>query len=241
LQQRPDRTGLFLDFDGSLSEIVERPELARPIDGAPELLERLASSYALVAVVSGRPGAEVERLLGTPSVPVFGLYGYESVDPSPAALEAVRRATADVMGVSERIKGIRVEGKGRSVAVHFRESPDPPLAEATLGPPLAAIAARHHLAVAPGKMVLELVPSDLPGKGAVILAEGRRLGLEACLYAGDDRADLNAFEALEKLRREGLHTVAVAVRSEETPEELIARADVVVDRPAGLLELLGRL
>jgi hypothetical protein len=55
------------------------------------------------------------------------------------------------------------------------------------------------------------------------------------------RADLQAFAALDQLRAEGVRTVKVAVRSAETPEELVSNADIVVERPAGLVELLSDL
>jgi trehalose 6-phosphate phosphatase len=67
-----------------------------------------------------------------------------------------------------------------------------------------------------------------------------RHALAGCLYAGDDLPDLDAFAALDRMAGERV-TVKVAVRTEETPGELIAAADVVVDRPAGLLRLLSGL
>jgi trehalose-6-phosphatase len=89
--------------------------------------------------------------------------------------------------------------------------------------------------------VVELAPADTPGKGTVILREARARGLAGCLFAGDDQADLAGFHALDQLRADGLAVVKVAVRSEETPADLVEAADVVVERPDGLLELLGRL
>jgi trehalose 6-phosphate phosphatase len=103
------------------------------------------------------------------------------------------------------------------------------------------VAGRFHLALLPGKMVLELAPQDTPGKGGVIVRECRSRRLGACLYAGDDRADQNAFAALERLRDEGLFTVKIAVRAGDTPKELIEAADLVVDRPAGLVRFLQAL
>jgi trehalose 6-phosphate phosphatase len=90
-------------------------------------------------------------------------------------------------------------------------------------------------------MVLELAPAATPGKGAVILLEARARGLSGCFFAGDDRADLAAFTALDELRADGTVTVKVAVRSEETPHDLIDEADIVVERPSGLLDLLAQL
>ena len=63
--------------------------------------------------------------------------------------------------------------------------------------------------------------------------------IDGCLYAGDDMADLDAFSAIDGLA--DVASVRVAVRSEETPQELIAGADLVVDRPAGLVRLVSAL
>ncbi len=61
------------------------------------------------------------------------------------------------------------------------------------------------------------------------------------LYAGDDLADVRAFEALDRLAAGGDVTVKVAVHGSETPTELTDAADIVVDGPAGLVGLLRRL
>ena len=97
------------------------------------------------------------------------------------------------------------------------------------------------MTILPGKMVLELAPAATPGKGALVRGTVRSQHLTAALYAGDDRADLDAFAALDHLAVEGVVTVKVGVGSAETPQELLAAADLVVDGPAGLLALLAEL
>ena len=90
-------------------------------------------------------------------------------------------------------------------------------------------------------MVVELVPPGRPMKGAAVERISGEHGLEAVLYAGDDRADLDAFAALERLGAAGTVAIRVAVRGDETPSELVEAADVVCDGPAGLLGLLRTL
>ena len=67
----------MLDFDGTLSEIVARPEHARPVDGAREALIELAGRFRTVAIVTGRRSEEVAALLDAPHVTYVGLYGLE--------------------------------------------------------------------------------------------------------------------------------------------------------------------
>jgi trehalose 6-phosphate phosphatase len=76
-------------------------------------------------------------------------------------------------------------------------------------------------------------------KGTVVteLAEG----LSAACFMGDDVGDLPAFDALDRLDAAGVAVLKVGVRSEEAPVELLERADVVVDGPAGVVDLLRRL
>lgn len=232
-----DRTGLFLDFDGTLAEIVARPDLAAPYPGAAEVLAALASRLAVVALVTGRPSAWLRATLPVPGVEVFGLYGLERVG-GPALPPGVREEAAAAAG---RVPGAWVEEKGRSVAVHYRAAPDPEVAGRTLLAWAGRLAAAYGVTVLPGKMVVELAPDAVPGKGAVVLAEARSRKLAGCLYAGDDRMDLDGFAAVDELVAEGTEAVKVAVRSEETPSELLEAADLVVERPAGLVALLRRL
>lgn len=237
LRRDPMRTAIFLDFDGTLSEIALKPEMARPAPDAVRMLGDLSRVYGVVALVSGRRAEELRELVPVPSVEIFGLYG---LAPAMGA-GGVRSIVAEVEDIVARHPGARLEDKGPSVAVHFRETADPAATEADLESELTGIADRAGLTTLPGKMVLELAPRTVPGKGSVVRREALRHRVAACLYAGDDVADLGAFRALEELRGEGIRTVKVAVSSEETPRRLIELADVVVQRPAGLLELLRLL
>jgi trehalose 6-phosphate phosphatase len=230
--------GIFLDFDGTLSDIVARPELAQPRPKAASVLALLVERYAVVAVVSGRPADEVRARLDVPGVIVFGRYG---LPEGERAERAERVMVTEVERAAARVRGAWVEDKGPSLAVHFRRVDEPEAAEASLRPILADVASRNGYVVLPGRRVLELAPSATPGKGAVVAGEVRSRRLRACLYAGDDHADLDAFAALDGLAGAGVATIKVAVRSEEAPQELIERADMLVDGPAGLLQLLATL
>jgi trehalose 6-phosphate phosphatase len=236
LIERAGRTAICLDFDGTLSPIVAKPELARIRDGARDAIARLVGRYAVVAIVSGRTGDQLRELVGVDGVRLAALYGLaEQVMPLPdAVLAAVRE-------VASSVPGARVEPKGGSVAVHYRAADDAVAARGLLESGLSPVALAAGLDLLRGKMVIELVPAGRPLKeGAVerIVEEER---LDAVLYAGDDVADIRAFEALDRLADRGLRTVKVAVHGRETPLALSDAADVVVDGPAGLVTLLRGL
>jgi trehalose 6-phosphate phosphatase len=229
------RRGVLLDFDGSLSPIVARPELAQIRDGARDALARLVGRYAIVGVISGRTRPELEALIGVPGVRLAALYGIGDQTTLPEGLED--RVRAIVAGVP----GVRVEPKGGSIAAHYRGASDPGAAEAALTEALAPIAEEAGLELLAGKKVIELVPAGRPLKGGAVDAIVAQAGLDAVLYAGDDLADIRAFEVLDRLAAEGLVTMKVAVHGPETPPALTAAADLVVDGPAGLVGLLRRL
>jgi trehalose 6-phosphate phosphatase len=231
-----EEAGIFLDFDGSLSAIVARPEDARPVEGAREALAALVGRYRVVAVISGRRSEEVAELLDVPGLRYFGLYGMEEAAPELIAVVAPR-----VQAAAAAVPEAWVEDKGASIAVHYRQAPDPPRARAELVAALEKVASSAGLEVVEGKMVVELVPAGRPRKGGAVERLVAENQLSAALFAGDDVADLDAFRALDGLAEKGFLAVKVAVRAEETPGELMEAADVMVDGPEGLVELLGQL
>jgi trehalose 6-phosphate phosphatase len=190
----------------------------------------------VVAIVSGRASEELARLLDVDGLTFYGLYGLEGAAPdlADAVAPLVERAAA-------MVPGARAEHKVSSIAVHYRQANEPALARGALLPALEEIAAEHGLAVIEGKMVLELVPAGRPRKGGAVARIVGQYELAGALFAGDDVADVEAFDALDDAHARGIATVKVAVRSAEAPAVLLDRADVVVDGPEGLVRLLARL
>ncbi len=242
--RRPEEAGLFLDFDGTLSEIVASPAEARPAEGGVGLLSSLGGRYRVVAVISGRPAADVAAALGSPQgVRILGLYGLE--DPSGRLSSPPGPEPADVVEDVERVAGLvpgaSVERKPPNVAVHYRGAADVEAARRVLLERLGRIAERHRFRLLEGRKVVELAAGTAPTKGDAVLDLARRERLRSVLYAGDDVADLEAFDAVDRLAAEGVAGVKVAVRSEESPPGLLERADLVVEGPRELLGLLREL
>ena len=228
------RVGVFLDLDGTLAPIVARPELARILPEIQPVLSKLAKRLEVVAVVSGRPSSQVRELVEANDVVVVGTHGLEG-EPAMAAevLAEIEAAAAAV--------GAWVEPKGAAAAVHFRGLKDPEAAEAVSAGSLEAIAATHGLEILPGKRILELTPAGRPRKGGAIERIVRERGLLGLLIAGDDVGDLDSFAALDRFRASGLWTCGVVAGGKETPPEVEAAADLVVDGPLGVAALLGSI
>ena len=121
---------------------------------------------------------------------------------------------------------MRVERKGLAVTLHFRRRARGRDWAAAFA---AAEAARSGLVAHPGKMSWELRPPVPTDKGTVVAELAAGLG--AVCFVGDDTGDLPAFEALRRLAAGGVTTLAVAVAGPETPAEVLAAADMVVDGP----------
>jgi trehalose 6-phosphate phosphatase len=210
--------------------------LARAASGADRVLADLRERAQVVAIISGRPSDQLRALIDVPGVELVGLYGMAEGQ----GRDRIEEAAADVAALAGLVPGAWVEDKASSLAVHYRAAEDPVKAGAVLVPAFAELTKRYDLFLFEGKMVVEVAAGHVPGKGSVIEGMAVRNALAGCLYAGDDLPDLDAFAALDRMAGERV-TVKVAVRTEETPGELIAAADVVVDRPAGLLRLLSGL
>ena len=236
---------MLTDFDGTLAPIVLDPVDARPRAGAIEVLGDLAERFAVVAVVSGRPVSFLTERLGEAGgrIVVSGLYGLEEARHRGGEWEVTRRAEAlewvpvmaEVAGdaVAAAPAGVIVEPKGLSLTLHWRTAPQH---AAWVTAWAAGAAARAGLIVHPAKASVELrLPVDRD-KGSVV----RELtaGLAAACFIGDDVGDVPAFDALAALPGP---TLAVAVRTAETPPVLIERADLVVDGDAGVLSFLRAL
>jgi trehalose 6-phosphate phosphatase len=246
LAGRAGQLAISLDFDGTVAPIVDDPAAARPLPGVVELLGPLADRYAAVALVSGRPASYLASHAAAPGVRYLGLYGLEElvegrvqVDPRlqaarPAVAAAARDLAADP-AVAE--SGAHLEDKRYAVAVHTRRVADPGRWAGPIGAAAARVAARHGLEVVPGRLVWELRPPVHSDKGDAVRRVVDESGARALLVAGDDLGDLPAFAVAAELGG-GLR---VAVRSAEAPAELLDAADLVVDGPEGVRDLLERL
>jgi trehalose 6-phosphate phosphatase len=227
-----ERTALIFDVDGTLAPIVSRPELAEVPPATRAELARLAARYAKVACLSGRAGADAARLVGVPQVETIGNHGLElltSAGSLAGPVSAFRRTIGDRWPV---------EDKGLTLSLHFREAPDEEAALAVLEP-IAAEAERAGLDARWGRKVLELRPRASADKGTAVRTLLERSGARLGLYAGDDTTDLDAFRGLREAPLE--RAVAVGVASPEAAPALLESADLVVDGPGGLLDVLRLL
>lgn len=252
------KTVVGLDFDGTLAPVVDVPEDARIHHEAATVLGDLAEAVRAVGVITGRPARQAVAmgdldLLGQEmrrrgaDLFVFGQYGNERwssdqrriVSPRPpAGLATFERELPGVLAGAGAADA-HVEEKGLAVAVHTRRMPDPAGAFARLRGPLTDLATRHGLTVEPGRNVIE-VRSGTMHKGIALRTLVEEQQAAGVVFMGDDLGDVEAFEAVRALRADGLAGLVVCSASEEQPD-LVELADVVVDGPDGVIELLRGL
>ena len=241
LVRDPARAALYVDFDGTLSDIVDEPSAALPVAGAVEAVAALAGVLARVGVVSGRPLSFLEPFFGE-AIVLAGLYGLETrIDGErrhhPLAA-SWREAVQDVavQSVARGPAGMRVENKELSLTLHYRGVPH---LDHDVRAWAEQQAARSGLVVRGARMSYELHPPIEADKGTTVIELSA--GLAAVAYIGDDVGDLPAFDGLDHLSVRGVAVARLAVGSRELDPKLAARADALLESPAAAVALLVAL
>jgi trehalose 6-phosphate phosphatase len=218
---------IFLDYDGTLVPICRTPGLARMRASRRAELWRLARQTS-VTIVSGRPLAEIRRMVGIPGLAYVGNHGLEIgsggrkwVHPEAARkAKAVARVAAAIRARTQGVPGVIVENKGLTASIHYRQVA--PWRRAHLRA-LVADEVRGGpggLELSGGKMVLEIKPAVAWDKGRAVRELLRRAGGARSvfpIYLGDDRTDEDAFKAL---RARGLTVLVGRKRPTEARHRL---------------------
>lgn len=195
------RCALFLDFDGTLVDLAERPQ---DVSAPPALLATLATLRAALdgalAVVSGRPIEEIDRFLAPLELAVAGVHGAERRGADGrltlAEVPALDAVVAAAEALREKHPALSIERKRGSVALHYRAAPQ--LVRECADAMRDAVAASSGLVLLPGKMVFEAKAANI-GKGGAILAlmdEPPFLG-RTPVFIGDDVTDEAGFDAVQ--------------------------------------------
>jgi trehalose 6-phosphate phosphatase len=200
--QNAERCALLLDFDGTLVKLQRRPWEVRVPQRTKRLLERLARNPQLfVAIVSGRRCQDLQTRIGVKALHFIGLHGAEreskTIKISKAAARILAQAQRSARQRMVAMRGMRIEDKGMSFAVHYREA-SAPIARAAKTCLLDVVEPLHEtLRVLDGAMVWEVLPNEIRGKGGAVLDLLSELppGTPA-IYIGDDGTDETAFCAL---------------------------------------------
>ncbi len=196
---------IFLDFDGTLAPIVSSPDMAELSEEIRALLLRL-SRKTEIAVISGRSLADIRERVGIPGIIYAGNHGAEIWDGTKVAVTqsvtSSRGLIEDILkrlaGAVSNISGVRIEDKGVTVSIHYREVKTRDLAD--FFDIFFSIVTGHEdaLRVTSGKKVFEIRPRDIWNKGdAIKWVSDTLLPGRVVLYTGDDTTDEDAYRAIK--------------------------------------------
>ena len=236
------KPAVFLDYDGTLTPIVERAEDATIDDQVRDTIRAL-SALCTVAIVSGRDLADVRNMVGVAGIWYAGSHGFDIVAPDGTStqhgaefLGALDAAEAELRPRLAAVGGARLERKRFAIAAHFRQVASHDVA--SVEQEVRAVAGEHpDLKVTGGKMIFELRPNLDWNKGSALLALLRTLELErddvVPLYIGDDETDEDGFRALAG------RGIGLVVRGEDDSRPTAAQ--FALDDPAAVVALLEAL
>lgn len=198
---------IFLDYDGTLTPIVERPEWAQLSQNMRSAVRGLSKKYR-VAIISGRDLQDIRNLVALEGLLYAGSHGFDISGPDgdmelqqgAEYLPALERAEKTLTKALVEIPGTQVERKKFAIAVHFRRADmkDIPSVESIVD---TIVAKTPGLRKTGGKMIFELRPDIDWDKGKALQWILTQLGMDGdnvCpIYIGDDLTDEDAFCALQ--------------------------------------------
>ncbi|MCF8469489.1 MAG: trehalose-phosphatase [Parvibaculum sp.] len=196
---------LFLDFDGTLTELAPSPEAVIVDPALPDVLLRIMDGLGgALALVSGRPLADLDRLMGV-VLPGAGVHGLElrerrgaPIHPSADVVDiaAVEQALAPLVEADPRLI---LELKTGALALHYRRAPE--RAEDCRAAMRAALAGTPGLCLMSGKMVLEARPAHIDkGYATANLMKVAPFAGRIPVFAGDDRTDEDGFAVVREMK-----------------------------------------
>lgn len=227
----------LLDYDGTLTPIVDRPDDANLSDDTRQVLRDLSARHP-VAIISGRERHDVQNRIGLDTLYYAGSHGFDIAGPDNNSvthvegadfIPEVRRAIAFLENRLTALSGVLVEKKTFSVAIHTRLAADSDIP--TVEKVIADALAKHpRLRTKKGKRVVELIP-DIDwhkGRAAAWLIEKLQPahGPLFPVFLGDDQTDEDVFAALPD------NGLGILVAREPRPSKAsvrLAGTDDVVD------------
>ena len=195
-----------LDFDGTLSPLVARPDWARLPEDTRRVLRVLARRPGIrIAFVSGRELGDVKRLVGIRGCFYAGNHGLEIEGPGAAwkhpralrALPVIREARRRLGRELAGLRGVLLEDKGLTLTVHYRMAGREQARRAAEAVRSVAESYPGALRVAGAKKALELRPAARWDKGhSLRRIAGPRMPAGSILFIGDDQTDESGFRTL---------------------------------------------
>ena len=239
---------LLADYDGTLTPIVERPELAELPEETRRVLRTLAAQRRFtVGIISGRSLSDLQGKVRLENIIYAGNHGMEIEGPGLSYVSPLARELRPVLQLIHRvlskvlstIRGVLVEDKGLTLSVHYRMVPPEKAGEVktTVEQVCGQAQAAGKVRLTQGKKVYEVRPAIdwHKGKTLELLIEkyGQQYGQPLVIYLGDDLSDEDGFQAIEDYG----NGISVFIGEERG----VSRARYFLRSPSEVSEALNRL
>ena len=206
--QKAQNLFLFLDYDGTLTPIVSRPEMALCPSEVKRLLVRLRDLPGIyLAIISGRSLEDLREKVGVSGIVYVGNHGLEIENPAGSHKKVLvltrkwelNRITQNLQDSLKKIPGVLFEDKGPILSVHYRNVPQRFFLKVSRAIEEQLQQWRDHWKKASGKMVFEIRPNVDFHKGKAVreILKGFPSKRLLPIYLGDDQTDEDAFRVLK--------------------------------------------
>ena len=234
---------LLADYDGTLTPIVSRPELAELTEEMKQLLETIRhQSHLIIGVISGRDLRDVKEKVGIEGIIYAGNHGLEIEGPGIKLVNPVANEMRPVLsiiyrllsGTLQKVRGVSIENKGLTLSVHYRQVPEEKTKEvkSIFDRIVSGAQALGKIRITTGKKVFEVRPGVDWDKGKALkllmkkYGKGGRNSRLVPIYLGDDRTDEDAFGVVDKY--ESGISVFVGEPTQETSARYFLRSPAEV-------------
>ena len=228
-----ERLGLVVDFDGTISELVNQPDQSVIYPGCVQPLRSLSAKLALVAVMSGRAVDDIRKKTGIETITYVGNHGAEYLRgdvteiaaPAKGHSAAIRRVFDELRSKADG-PGLIWEYKGFSATTHIRMAENRAAARSRLEEALESTSGVESLEIFWGNMVLEIRAKTGINKGYGLRKLVAEAALDAIIFLGDDTTDLDAVRALSDMRRDKkVVGISVVVVQPGSPVDMLEESD----------------
>ncbi len=238
--QKDEKTAIITDIDGTISKIVLDPYEATISQIMKATLEKLVKKFQLVGIVTGRNVKNAKEMLEVEGLLYIGSHGLEYLKDDEIYIEPeveeylplIQKVAQNIQTEEElcNIKNILFQEKGLCFTVHYRKCEDPEGTRRKILDAINELEGLEKFKITEGRKVVEIRPKIGHDKGTILEKLLFENALEKVIYLGDDVTDVDAFNKLKELQREGkVKGAGIVVVSEEVPEFVKENASFYVN------------
>ena len=215
--------GLMTDIDGTISFAAPTPQQALVTPVCRHCLDVLSGHLGLVAVISGRPVAQMRDMVGLEGIVYVGNHGFERwVGGRIEPLREAIRYSAVIEAALQEVDSLLADGdiffenKGVTASIHYRLCRDHEAARKQIFTALENSPSAGSLRIKPGRIAVDLLPPIEVNKGTAVRDLIGEYRLRSAIYLGDDVSDIDAFREMNESGSSGFDGISLAVVNEET-------------------------